>query len=91
MNSFDKDEEELVIISSNISVDPARRVIYLRKNSMTPEDKVSLGFAKVLNEQGIKYAIVAGYVAILFGRARRSDGIDFISDHLSLQEFLELN
>lgn len=85
-----KDEEELVIISSNISVDPARRVIYLRKNSMTPEDKVSLGFAKVLNEQGIKYAIVAGYVAILFGRARRGDGIDFISDHLSLQEFLSL-
>jgi len=26
----------------------------------------------------MRYVVVAGYVAILFGRARRSDDVDFI-------------
>ncbi len=82
---------EEVIISEGISVDLKSKTIYLRKDSMAPEDDVSLRFSSVLNSLGIKYAIVAGYVAILFGRARRSDDIDFICEYLSLQDFTRLS
>ncbi len=90
MSASSSNEEQLVFISEGISVDIKGRIIYLRKDSMTPEDKVSLRFSEVLNNLGIKYAVVAGYVAILFGRARRSDDIDFICEYLSLQDFIRL-
>ncbi len=34
---------------------------------------------KTLNELSARYSVIAGYVAILFGGARRSDDIDFIT------------
>jgi hypothetical protein len=36
-------------------------------------------FAETLNELSARYSVIAGYVAILFGGARRSDDIDFIT------------
>ena len=65
-------------------------VIRLRKHSLSPEDSIALAFAKVLEEADIKYAVVAGYVAILFGRGRRSDDIDFITDIQSEDEFISV-
>jgi hypothetical protein len=46
-------------------------------------------FAETLNELGVRYSVIAGYVAILFGRARRSDDIDFITYPLAEDEFLK--
>ncbi len=65
-----------------------RGVIYLNKHSFAPEDEIAVSFAKALEEGGFKYVIVAGYVAILFGRGRRSDDIDFIVNIQSEEEFL---
>lgn len=44
-------------------------------------DKFVIGFVKILNGMKIKYVIVSGYVAILFGRTRGTEDIDiFIGD-----------
>jgi len=52
------------------------RVILLVRRRLLPEDIVAFRFAKVLEESGVSYVVVAGYTAILFGRGRRSDDID---------------
>lgn len=72
--------ENRIIVSENILFDKNNKIIYLSKPKLTPEDTIALNFAKTLEEHKIKYVIVAGYIAILFGRARRSDDIDFIAD-----------
>ena len=44
-------------------------------------DKFVIRFVKILNGMKIKYVIVSGYVAILFGRTRGTEDIDvFIED-----------
>jgi len=51
---------------------------------------VASKFASVIEEAGVRYAIVAGYIAILFGRARRSDDIDFVLEYLGEDRFADL-
>ncbi len=80
----------LVSIASNIVLDPLARRIYLTKEKLTPEDVIATKFADVLGTNGIKYAIIAGYVAILFGRTRRSDDVDFIIKHIEEDDFVKL-
>jgi len=38
----------------------------------------------------VRYVVVAGYVAILFGRARRSDDVDFVVERIDEDGFVEL-
>lgn len=40
---------------------------------------------------GISYVVVAGYVAILFGRGRRSDDVGFILEEVSENAFVKLS
>jgi hypothetical protein len=63
--------------------------IYLQKPELAPEDEVAIAFASILEKLGVKYAVVSGYVAILFGMARGSEDIDFIAE-LSKEEFEEI-
>jgi len=49
-----------------------------------------LNFVKVLEDAGIDYVVVAGYVAILFGRARRSDDVVFILEDPGEEGFIGL-
>lgn len=42
----------------------------------------------VVEESGVKYVVVAGYTAILFGRGRRSDDIDFIIEEIDEDVFV---
>lgn len=44
----------------------------------------------VLDEAGVRYVVVAGYVAILFGRARRSEDVDFIVERIDEGRFVGL-
>ena len=37
-----------------------------------------LDFSEVLNVHNVRYAVVAGYLSILFGRNRRTDGVDVV-------------
>ena len=68
----------------------AGRTIVILKRETAPEDDVALKFSQVLEDLRIPYAVVAGYVAILFGRSRRSDYIDFIVKDLHEEDFVEL-
>lgn len=87
---FGKGRVEDWIVSDNIAVNPANKIIELYKDTLTVEDSIAVNFALVLAKADIKYAIVAGYVAILFGRTRRSDEIDFVVEPLSADRFSSL-
>jgi len=77
---------------SALVFDRGSRRIRLMKTLLPdlPEDDIAFRFAGVLDEVGIRYAVVARYVAILFGRARRSDDVDFIVERIDEGRFVEL-
>ena len=45
-------------------------------------DELLLDVAAVLDDTGVKYVAVSGYVAVLFGRARATEDIDVIIDRI---------
>jgi hypothetical protein len=49
-------------------------------------DELVLDFVAILDEEGIEYAIVSGYVAILTGRSRATEDIDIILERLSREQ-----
>lgn len=53
-------------------------------------DEFVLDFLEVLNDLKIKYVIISGYVAILFGRSRSSEDIDIFIEELGFEEFSKL-
>ena len=67
----------------------SRRLI-VEKPLLLPEDRIAIGFAASLESVSLPYVIVAGYLAILLGRPRRSDDIDFLIPRISLGEFERL-
>ena len=73
-----------------IEFDRARRLIRLARRALLPEDGIALSFAGVLERSGVNYVVVAGYVAILFGRGRRSDDVDFIVEDIDEDRFVGL-
>ncbi|MEW6603744.1 MAG: hypothetical protein AB1351_03525 [Thermoproteota archaeon] len=54
-------------------------------------DELVIDFVKVLDRSGIRYVLVSGYVAILFGRSRSSEDIDVIVEKMSEERFLALS
>ncbi len=72
-----------------MEVDFSRRRITMRKvlNSL---DRFVKEFTSLLNEAGIKYVIVSGYVPILFGRSRTSEDVDVIAEKVGLSVFKKL-
>jgi hypothetical protein len=64
----------------------------LRDNRLTLSRKLSeldrdvIGFTSVLDDEGIDYVIVSGYVAILTGRSRSTEDIDTVLEPLSEAE-----
>ena len=53
----------------------SKKKIEFRKE-LNDLDKFVIDFTSILNKLKIKYVIVSGYVAILFGRSRSSEDID---------------
>ncbi len=53
-------------------------------------DKFTINFTKILDKLNIKYVIISGYVAILFGRSRNSEDVDIIIDRVDENKFTEL-
>jgi len=53
-------------------------------------DEFVIDFTSILNKHKIKYVIVSGYVAILFGRSRESEDIDIIIERINKKTFIKL-
>lgn len=49
-------------------------------------DRDVIGFTSVLDDEGINYVIVSGYVAILTGRSRSTEDVDTVLEPLSETE-----
>jgi hypothetical protein len=50
-------------------------------------DRFVIDFTSLLNKLPVRYVIVSGYVAILFGRSRTSEDVDFIVEKLEPKIF----
>jgi hypothetical protein len=53
-------------------------------------DELAVAFSDVLSELGIEHVFIAGYLAILTGRARSTEGIDVLIERLSRSETTRL-
>src|SRR5574341_345858 len=63
------------------------KIIFDRELSLL--DNFVLSFTEHLASNNIKYVIVSGYVAILFGRSRISEDVDILIGHISFEKFLK--
>jgi hypothetical protein len=57
------------------------------KKEQNKLDRFVIDFTLLLNKLSIKYVIVSGYIAILFGRSRTSEGVDIIVEKLDFKTF----
>ncbi len=66
--------------------------ILFKKNSiklsriLSVVDKFVIKFVKLLNKAGIRYVIVSGYPALLFGRERITEDIDVLFDKKNIEK-----
>ena len=63
------------------------KIIFDRELSLL--DSFVLDFTEHLQTNNIKYVIISGYVAILFGRSRMSEDVDIFIGHISFEKFLK--
>jgi len=50
-------------------------------------DELVLNFVSILDKTGIKYVIISGYVAILFGRSRTTEDVDIFIEKINSESF----
>jgi hypothetical protein len=68
-----------------------KKDIYNIKNKkITQLDSLLLKFINILNKYNIKYVVISGYVAILFGRSRGSEDIDLFIEKINYITFEKL-
>ncbi|MDD2678589.1 MAG: hypothetical protein PHT91_02990 [Candidatus Nanoarchaeia archaeon] len=53
-------------------------------------DLFTFDFIKILDNLGIDYVLISGYVALLFGRSRMTEDIDLFIEKLSFERFDKL-
>lgn len=63
------------------------KIIFDRELSLL--DSFVLSFTEHLKTNNIKYVIISGYVAILFGRSRMSEDVDIFIENISFEKFLQ--
>lgn len=63
------------------------KIIFDRELSLL--DSFVLSFTEHLETNNIKYVIISGYVAILFGRSRMSEDVDIFIENISFEKFLK--
>ena len=63
------------------------KIIFDRELSLL--DSFVLSFTEHLAAINIKYVIISGYAAILFGRSRISEDVDILIEHISFEKFLK--
>ncbi len=52
-------------------------------------DKLVIDFVNILKNYS-EYVLVSGYVSILFGRSRISEGIDLLIPKMNFEKFIQL-
>ena len=52
-------------------------------------DKLVLRFVKIMHRLDIKYVIISGYIAILFGRSRNTEDVDLFIEKISESKMKE--
>ncbi|HUT00725.1 MAG TPA: hypothetical protein VMY59_10445 [Candidatus Thermoplasmatota archaeon] len=57
------------------------------KKEQNKLDRFVIEFTSLLNRLQIRYVIVSGYIAILFGRSRTSEDVDIIVEKLDFKTF----
>ena len=60
------------------------------KRELSDLDKFVIIFTNILNSMKVRYVVVSGYVAIVFGRSRETEDIDILVEKVSLKKFLIL-
>jgi hypothetical protein len=58
--------------------------------TLTAYDEFALAFIELLEQEGVRYVLLSGYVALLFGRSRQTEDIDLVIEDLDTQRFREL-
>jgi len=53
-------------------------------------DKLVIEFTRILEKQKVDYVIVSGYIAILFGRSRETEGVDIFIEEMDFEKFVGL-
>lgn len=64
-----------VKVDRDMEIDISDQEIILNKE-LNDLDNLALDFIKILDGKAVKYVLVSGYIAILFGRSRSSEDID---------------
>ncbi len=62
--------------------------IVVRKELSTPDNHI-IGFADMLRVHNIKYAIISGHIAMLFGGNGRNANVDFLIQRITFERFLK--
>jgi hypothetical protein len=57
---------------------------------LTTYDEFTRTFVELLDEEGIRYVLLSGYVALLFGRSRQTEDIDLVIEDLDAKRFRRL-
>ena len=60
------------------------------KKILSPLDKFVFAFCKILEKEVVKYVVVSGYVAIVFGRSRNTEDIDILVKKIDFDKFEKL-
>jgi hypothetical protein len=53
-------------------------------------DRFVFDFCNILEKNKIRYVVVSGYVAIVFGRSRNTEDIDILIEHIDFEDFEKL-
>ena len=78
---------KFVSVTNALFLNREDRLILLEKEELGPEDELILDFSEVLNAHNVRYAVVAGYLSILFGRNRRTDDVDVVVEEMDFGKF----
>ncbi len=62
-------------------------IYYINNKLITELDTLVIDFISVLDKYNIKYVIISGYVAILFGRSRNSEDVDLFIEKINYNTF----
>jgi len=93
ISSLMSSSENFIYHASIIIIDGVMELRYstgrveVEGKTITALDKFVIGFVRLLEEHNIKYVIVSGYVAILFGRARGTEDIDILMERMDAPGF----
>ncbi len=60
------------------------------EKELTNLDMFVIEFADILERNNLKYVIISGYIAILFGRTRKTEDIDLFIERIPKDKFLEV-